>query len=83
MQQDETCGRHSRDHPGLVNPMQQFCYSLPCRAALCNGVSGGPIVYKVKGKDVCLIGVSTFFANPCENPVDPGIFIATGYSKIG
>ena len=59
----------------------QACYGIsgpPGQATICYGDSGDPLVYKSKGEAVCLIGVASYTANPCDDPGYPAVFTLAG-----
>ena len=70
---DDQCGNYN-SVPGFLRPPSQLCYSLPGMAAPCNGDSGGPIVYMEDGRPNCLIGISSFYADRCDDPDYPSVF---------
>ena len=47
----------------------------------CNGYPGGPLVDKENGKPRCLIGVSSFNAERCDNPNYSSVFTAAAVFK--
>ena len=64
--EDRSCGKHDNNR-GLSAPHKQICYNSESRAAACVGDTGSPIVYKKNGEVVCLIGVSIYNGDRCDN----------------
>ena len=70
---DESCGNYFRAGVS-IDDTRQLCYNGVHGAYVCYGDSGGPIVYKPKGKVACLIGISSVVDSNCTNPRWPAVF---------
>ena len=43
LKKDDSCGEYNHRH---IDRLTQICYSVPGRASICDGDSGGPLIYR-------------------------------------
>ena len=78
LQRDETCGSYDLRQESALTPQTQICYSIPGTAATCTGDMGGPIVHEEGGHVKCVIGISSYNVERCDDPDYPSIFMGAG-----